>query len=69
MPERATWKPGESARILVQSPWERATALVTKEREGVRTHTRVNFSSMQDAIEVPITESDVPNVYISIVLL
>ena len=37
VPERATYKPGDTARIMIQSPWERATALVTTEREGIRT--------------------------------
>ncbi len=69
VPERATWKPGEMARILVQSPWDHATALVTKEREGIRTHTRVDVTSTQDAIEVPISDADVPNVFVSVVLV
>ena len=30
MSEREAWKPGETARILVQSPWEQATALLSK---------------------------------------
>jgi hypothetical protein len=68
-PERRTWAPGETARILVQSPWERATALVTTEREGIRTHRRISITSTQDAIDVPITEADVPNVYVSVLLL
>ena len=37
VPERKTYKPGETARIMIKSPWEQATALVTTEREGVRT--------------------------------
>ena len=32
-PERDTWKPGENARIMIQSPWETATALMTVEGE------------------------------------
>jgi AraC-like DNA-binding protein len=28
-PERRTWKPGETARVMIQSPWESATALLT----------------------------------------
>ena len=36
VPERKTYKPGETARIMIQSPWEQATALVTTEREGIR---------------------------------
>jgi uncharacterized protein YfaS (alpha-2-macroglobulin family) len=68
-PERITWSPGQTARILVQSPWERATALVTVEREGIRRHWRANISSMQDTIDVPITDDDVPNVFVSVLLL
>jgi uncharacterized protein YfaS (alpha-2-macroglobulin family) len=34
VPERQTWKPGETARLMIKSPWEQATALVTTEREG-----------------------------------
>ena len=36
VPERQTYKPGDTARIMIQSPWEQATALVTIEREGIR---------------------------------
>ncbi len=36
LPEKTTYKPGETARILIQSPWEQATALITTEREGIR---------------------------------
>lgn len=69
VPERETWKPGESARILIQSPWERATALVTVERESVRSHRTLEIASTHDTIDVPITEADVPNVFVSVVLV
>jgi alpha-2-macroglobulin len=68
-PERATWKPGETARILIHSPWPSATALVTVEREGIRSHRSFTVTSMQDAVEVPIIEADVPNVYVSVLLV
>jgi uncharacterized protein YfaS (alpha-2-macroglobulin family) len=67
--ERPSWKPGETARLLIQSPWERATALLTVEREGIRRHQTFTVSSMQDTIDVPITEADVPNVFVSVVLV
>ena len=41
VPERKTYKPGDTARIMIQSPWEQATALVTTEREGIRTASAV----------------------------
>lgn len=69
VPERTAWKPGESARILIKSPWPQATALLTVEREGVRWHRRFAVHSTQDVVEVPITEEDVPNVFVSVVLV
>jgi len=69
VPEKRSYRPGETARILVKSPWERATALLTTEREGVRTHRAFTLSSTQETVSVPIGEEDVPNVYVSVLLV
>jgi hypothetical protein len=69
VPERKTYKPGENARIMIQSPWERATALVTTEREGVRSHRQFTLTSTQQSITVPVTEADIPNVFVSVLLI
>jgi uncharacterized protein YfaS (alpha-2-macroglobulin family) len=69
VPERASYKPGDTARIMIQSPWERATALLTTEREGIRTQQRFTLTSTQQTVTVPITEADIPNVYVSVVLI
>ena len=69
VPERATYKPGETARIMIQSPWERATALLTTEREGIRSERRFTLTSTQQTVTVPITEADIPNVYVSVLLI
>ncbi len=68
-PEKKTWKPGERARVMIQSPWESATALMTLEREGVRRYERFALTSTQQTIEVPIGEDDIPNVYVSVLLI
>ena len=68
-PEKKTWTPGETARILIKSPWERATALLTVEREGIRQHRRFALTSTQQTVDVPITEADIPNVYVSVLLV
>lgn len=65
-PERQEWQAGESARILIRSPWARATALVTIEAGGIRRHRTVAITSTQDTIEIPISEDDVPNVFVSV---
>ena len=69
MPERKTYKPGETARIMIQSPWEQATALVTTEREGIRSHRQFALTSTQQSISVPIEDADIPNMFVSVLLV
>ncbi|TAK15863.1 MAG: hypothetical protein EPO35_06385, partial [Acidobacteria bacterium] len=67
--ERTTWKPGETARVMILSPWESATALMTVEREGVRSYRRFALTSTQQTVDVPVTEADIPNLYVSVLLI
>ena len=69
VPEKQTYRPGETARLMIQSPWEQATALVTTEREGIRSHRRFALTSTQQSVTVPITDDDVPNVFVSVLLV
>ncbi len=69
VPEKTTYKPGETARIMIQSPWEQATALVTTEREGIRTHRQFMLTSTQQSIDIPVTDADIPNVFVSVLLV
>lgn len=69
VPERTSVSPGSSVRIMVQSPWERATGLLTVEREGVRRYQQFDVTSMQHTVDVPIVEADAPNVYIAVTLV
>jgi uncharacterized protein YfaS (alpha-2-macroglobulin family) len=68
-PEKKNLRPGDTARIMIKSPWERATALLTTEREGVRSWRTFELTSTQTTVTVPITEKDIPNVYVSVLLL
>jgi len=68
-PERQTWRPGETARVMIQSPWETATALLTIEREGVRRYERFTLTSTQHTVEIPLTVDDIPNVFVSVLLI
>jgi uncharacterized protein YfaS (alpha-2-macroglobulin family) len=67
--ERSTYRPGETARIMIQSPWEQATALVTTEREGIKTYRTFPLTSTQQSIDVPITDEHIPNLYVSVLLV
>ena len=69
VPDRRTYKPGDSAKIMIQSPWEHATALVTTEREGIRSHRQFTLTSTQQSITLPIAEQDIPNMFVSVLLV
>jgi alpha-2-macroglobulin len=69
VPEKKTYRPGETARIMIKSPWETATALLTTEREGVRTWQPFTLNSTQQTITVPIAEKDIPNLFVSVLLV
>ena len=67
--DKKHYKPGDTAKIMIQSPWEQATALVTTEREGVRSHRQFALTSTQQSIDVPIAEDDIPNLFVSVLLI
>jgi uncharacterized protein YfaS (alpha-2-macroglobulin family) len=69
VPEKTTYRPGDTARIMIKSPWEHATALLTTEREGVRTSHQFDVTSTQQTITVPLSEADIPNVFVSVLLV
>ena len=67
--DKTTYKPGDTAHIMIESPWEKATVLVTTEREGIRSHRQFPLSSTQQSIDIPLTENEIPNVYVSVLLV
>ena len=67
--DKPRYKPGDTARIMIQSPWERATALVTTEREGIRSHRQFALTSTQQSVDIPVTENDFPNLFVSVLLI
>ncbi len=67
VPDKATYQVGETARLLVKSPWPEAEALLSVEREGVLSARKVTLSGAAAVLEVPIGEEAVPNVYVGLV--
>jgi alpha-2-macroglobulin len=63
------YRVGETARILVKSPFESGEALVTVERSGVIEKRRVTLTGGTPVVEVPITEAMRPNAFVSVHLL
>jgi uncharacterized protein YfaS (alpha-2-macroglobulin family) len=63
------YKPGDTARILVKSPYERAKALITVEREFVIESRVLEIEGSSSRIEVPVKPEHIPNVFVSVLLV
>ncbi|MEO5916779.1 MAG: MG2 domain-containing protein [Luteolibacter sp.] len=66
--EKKSYKPGETARVLVLSPIE-GTALVTVEREKVLRSFQVQLKADKPVVEIPLSADDAPNAYVSILII
>lgn len=66
--DKPLYHPGETARVLVQTPVD-AELLVTVERESVLRHYRRSVSVDKPIIEIPIEATDGPVVYLSVSLV
>jgi uncharacterized protein YfaS (alpha-2-macroglobulin family) len=63
-----TYKPGDTAKVLVKNPWPGSYALVTVEREGVR-RSEVRKLGAADTVEVPVDATMVPEVHVGVHLV
>jgi len=64
-----TWKVGENARFVVQSPFASAQALITVEANGiVYRDTRV-LTGTAPLVEIPVSDAMMPNAYVSVVMI
>ncbi len=67
--DKMSYQPGETAQILVQSPYERATALVTVERERIMDWQVVELARNSAILTLPVAEAYFPNVFVCVVLM
>src|SRR5579871_399838 len=69
VPDKKEYKPGDTARIMVKSPYDASHAMVSLERETILQHWTTNLAGGADFITVPITDKCLPNVYVSVMLV
>lgn len=67
--EKEEYAPGEVAKIMIKSPYDEATALVTIERDYVIDSFVTNIKGSAAMIEVPIKSEYLPNIYVGISLI
>ncbi|HKO54175.1 MAG TPA: MG2 domain-containing protein [Polyangiaceae bacterium] len=66
---KKTYQIGETARILIKSPFPEADALVTIERAGVYRSQRLRLRGPTPTIDVPIGEDLRPNAFVAVHLV
>lgn len=67
-PEKTDYKPGEEAVIVVKTPIA-GTALVTVERNKIHSTFTTELTLENPVIRVPITDAEVPNIYVSVIVI
>ncbi|HEX8683815.1 MAG TPA: Ig-like domain-containing protein, partial [Ardenticatenaceae bacterium] len=65
--DKESYEVGDVARILVPTPFEGMTALVTEERFEISRATVQTLEGTAEVLEIPITEEMIPNMVISVV--
>lgn len=68
IPEKVSYEPEDTARLMVRSPYSTATALVTVEREGILEAYVRELHRDQPMIDVPLKGIYAPNVFVSALL-
>lgn len=67
--DKANYKVGDVAKIIVKSPYKSVRALVALERNKVLRYFVTKLEGGTPVIELPITEADAPNVFVRVVLI
>ncbi|MDD5308947.1 MAG: alpha-2-macroglobulin family protein [Deltaproteobacteria bacterium] len=69
VPEKKEYRPGETARFLVQAPFFPAQGLLTVRRSGLVREERFAMDGPTKTFEVPILEAHVPDVTVQVDLV
>ena len=66
IPDKETYQPGDTAQILVQSPFSPAEGLLTVTRSGILYTQRFRIEDGSTTLEIPIEEKYIPNLNIQV---
>ena len=68
VPDRSRYQVGDTATVLLASPFTNAEAWVTIEREGVLEQRRMVLKDGATTLKLPVTEAWTPNAFIGVVV-
>ena len=66
IPDQETYQPGDTARILVQSPFNPAEGLLTVSRSGILYTERFQITDSTKTLEIPIKDAHTPNLNVKV---
>jgi len=69
IPDKKEYKIGETAKIMIKSPYQNVKALMTIERGKFLSKKIIDIESNSSLIEIPVTSEFLPNVYVSVILV
>ncbi|MEZ4428896.1 MAG: MG2 domain-containing protein, partial [Nannocystaceae bacterium] len=67
--DKGSYKPGDTAKLLVRNPYPAATAILTLEQGKLLTHRAIAMTGAAEIIEVPILRAHTPHVHATITVL
>ncbi|GAB4120305.1 MAG: hypothetical protein OHK0050_28650 [Roseiflexaceae bacterium] len=67
--DKRTYKPGESAKVLVTAPYPNMTGILTIERSNVIEYRLVTITGTSGVFDIPISGDYAPNVFVSLTLI
>jgi len=67
--DKKEYKPGENIELLIKSPFETSTVLITIERENVIWSKVIRLKGNADTVKIPVTRDFMPNVYTNVIIL
>jgi alpha-2-macroglobulin len=67
--DRSKYRPGETAKILIKSPFRKAVGLLTVERNGIKSYRLLRVSGSVHVERVKIGPKDLPNLHVSVALV
>jgi hypothetical protein len=68
--DKTAYQVGETAKVLVPSPFQGATqALLTIERGNFLDRKTITLNSNSDILEIPVTEAFAPNAFVSVLIV
>jgi len=67
--DKPQYRVGDTARLLIKSPFPRAEALLTVERAGIYEHRRLTLEGPAPSVEIKVDERLRPNAFVSVHLL